>query len=84
MNIKIYWSLGAIHDGTGVASSCLTTNNYIMTAVIGSGSNATNLYYFSTCSINQFKAGGTGTAGIRNLLLIQLNILTHYSQVMEH
>jgi hypothetical protein len=26
-----------------------------MTPLIGFGSNATNLYYFSTCSINQFK-----------------------------
>jgi hypothetical protein len=52
---KYYLSLGSIHDGTGVALSCLTTNNYIMTPMIGSGSNATNLYYFSTCSVNQFK-----------------------------
>ena len=55
MNLKIKFSLGAVHDGTGVASSCLATNSYIMTSVVGSSSNAQNLNYFSTCSVSQFQ-----------------------------
>ena len=55
MNINIEFSLGVVHDGTGVASSCLATYSYIMTPVVGSSSNATNLNSFSTCSVSQFK-----------------------------
>jgi hypothetical protein len=53
--IKIYLSLGAIHDGTG-DKNCLASDNYIMTPSVGMNSNATNLYYFSNCSLNHFKS----------------------------
>ncbi len=55
MNLIFLFSLGVVHDGTGVASSCLATNSYIMAPGTGPGSNASNLNYFSTCSISQFK-----------------------------
>ena len=51
----IYFSLGAVHDGTGVAVNCTASSNNMMTAVIGLYSNAQNLFFFSNCSVNSFK-----------------------------
>ena len=54
-----YFSLGAVHDGTVInsadASQCPASDNYIMTPNLGAFSNPHNLYYYSNCSINQFK-----------------------------
>ena len=49
------FSLGAVHDQTGTAISCLASNNHIMTSSLGAYTNATNMFYFSNCSINSFK-----------------------------
>ncbi len=54
--IKFKYSLGAVHDATGVAINCSASSNYMMTAVVGAYSNGENLYSFSNCSINSFKS----------------------------
>lgn len=54
--IKIDFSLGAYHDGTNVAVNCPGSNNNIMTTSVGSYTNSSNLFKFSSCSIKSFKA----------------------------
>ena len=49
-------SLGGIHDGTYAASACPASSNYIMTASVGTSQNATNLFYFSNCTLDTFKS----------------------------
>jgi hypothetical protein len=49
-------SLGAVHDGTGAAISCPASSNYIMNPVVGRYPDNGNLFYFSNCTINSFKA----------------------------
>jgi hypothetical protein len=51
----LHFSLGAVHDGTGVAIACPASNNNIMNASVGAYTNSTNLFYFSNCSMNSFK-----------------------------
>ena len=51
--------LGAVHDGTffqGIdARSCPASSNNIMTAQVGTFFKANAMYYFSECSIEEFK-----------------------------
>jgi hypothetical protein len=49
-------SLGAVHDGTGAAISCPASLNNIMNSVVGRYPDSGNLFYFSNCTINSFKA----------------------------
>ena len=48
--------LGAINDGSAKALSCKPSSNYIMTPVAGYYDNATNLFFYSKCSVNLFKS----------------------------
>ncbi len=58
LNLTIFkfLSLGAPHDGSGVAVNCSTQTNYLMTPSVGYyADNIQNLFLFSNCSINAFK-----------------------------
>ena len=52
----LLFSLGAVHDGSGSASFCDTSANYIMTTQSGNFANITNSFYFSQCSIDSFES----------------------------
>jgi len=53
--MNLFFSLGAVHDGTSGAENCPANNNNIMTATAGSQGVYTMILTFSTCSINAFK-----------------------------
>ena len=53
--MNLFFSLGAVHDGTSGAENCPANNNNIMTPVSGSRGVYTMILTFSTCSINAFK-----------------------------
>ena len=53
--MNLFFSLGAVHDGTSGAENCPANNNHIMTATAGSQGVYTMILTFSTCSINAFK-----------------------------
>ena len=52
--MNLFFSLGAVHDGTSGAENCPANNDNIMTATVGLETFYT-LLTFSTCSINAFK-----------------------------
>lgn len=47
-------NLGALHDGSSI--DCPINDNFIMVPEASPNSNLTNLFYFSKCSIKQWKA----------------------------
>ena len=53
--MKLFFSLGAVHDETSGAENCPANNNNIMTASAGSPGVDTMILTFSACSINAFK-----------------------------
>ena len=53
--MNLFFSLGAVHDGTLGAENCPANNNNIMTPAAGLPGVSKMILTFSTCSINAFK-----------------------------
>ena len=80
-NIFFFFSLGAVHDQTGIASSCPASSNYIMTSSVGSYTNATNSFYFSNCSITSFKKTIL-TSDFKFIIIIIMNNFDVYYNII--
>ena len=72
-SMNLFFSLGAVHDGTSGAENCSFSNNNIMTAAAGNFD--TMILTFSTCSINAFKKTLTSNKYLKSKFIHQLLII---------